>query len=265
MKYHHVPILHKSKYNSISVSPYGKNISITYNSSSSKTKNYNSINKITSSINNSEENDVNYKYEILLKEKNTLIQKLQNHIKKLSNKEEEKDKKIKIQKHMIESLKDSNKNLQEELVKKNIIIQQNQNIEKKIFHLQKEYLEESNNNSANNFIYIQSIKEQMNKLNEKEQEINNYKKRITFLKLNLKEKENEIIKKNNLLNQYMAFQKNKSGSIFNSNNSNQKYERISISTGKRPKSVKNYSSEINNINFKLKDELNQSNKRTNKM
>ena len=178
MKYHHVPILHKSKYNSISVSPYGKNISITYNSSSSKTKNYNSINKITSSINNSEENDVNYKYEILLKEKNTLIQKLQNHIKKLANKEEEKDKKIKIQKHMIESLKDSNKNLQEELVKKNIIIQQNQNIEKKIFHLQKEYLEESNNSIGNNFLYIQSLKEQMNKLNEKEEEINNYKKRI---------------------------------------------------------------------------------------
>ena len=34
---------------------------------------------------------------------------------------------------MIESLKESNKNLQEELVKKNLIIQQNQNIEKKIF------------------------------------------------------------------------------------------------------------------------------------
>ena len=263
MKYHHVPILHKSKYNSISVSPYGKNISITYNSSSSKTKNYNSINKITSSINNSEENDVNYKYEILLKEKNTLIQKLQNHIKKLSNKEEEKDKKIKIQKHMIESLKDSNKNLQEELVKKNIIIQQNQNIEKKIFHLQKEYLEESNNSIGNNFIYIQSLKEQMNKLNEKEEEIYNYKKSINILKLKLKERGKELIKKNKLLKQYITYFRNKSGSVHYSQNKNN-YERINSTSAQKTKSMKDYSTNISNNNFQLKEKLRQINIRTNK-
>ena len=266
MEYNRIPISLKSKSNSISVSPYVKNTSITYNSSSSKNENNNINNnmKLISSINYEEENDNNYKYNILLKEKNTIIKKLQNQIKTLLYKDEEKDKKIKMQKHIIDCLKETNKKLQEELNKKNFIIQQNQNIEKKIFHLQKEYLEESNNNSANNFIYIQSLKEQMNKLNEKEQEINNYKKRITFLKLNLKEKENELIKKNNLLNQYMVYNRNKSGSVFNSNNSNQKYDRISISTGKRPKSVKNYnSSEINNNNFKLKAELNQFNIRTN--
>ena len=56
-------------------------------------------------------------------------------------------------------------------------------MKKKIFHLQKEYLEESNNSFGNNFLYIQSFKEQMNKLNEKEEEINNYKRRINILKI----------------------------------------------------------------------------------
>jgi hypothetical protein len=129
MDYLRIPTSYKSyktKSNSISLSPFGKNISNTYHSSSSNNnKNYNFNNKITSSIDNEEEDNDNYKYELLLKEKNTIIQKLQNQIKKLIFKEEEKDKKIKMQKHIIESLKESNKNLQEELSKKNIIIQQN--------------------------------------------------------------------------------------------------------------------------------------------
>ena len=174
MKYHHIPILSMSKSNSISVSPYGKNMSNVYNSSlnNHKIKNYNL--KISNSLNTDEESDNNYKFNILVKEKNTIIQKLQNQIKTLLYNGEEKDRKIKMQKHIIESLKEANKNLQEELNNKNIIIQQNQNIEKKIFNLQKEYLEESNNSGGNNFIYIQSIKEYMNKLNEKEEEINKY-------------------------------------------------------------------------------------------
>ena len=135
---------------------------------------------------------------------------------------------------MIESLKDSNKNLQEELVKKNIIIQQNQNIEKKIFHLQKEYLEESNNSIGNNFIYIQSLKEQMNKLNEKEEEIYNYKKSINILKLKLKERGKELIKKNKLLKQYITYFRNKSGSVHYSQNKNN-YERINSTSAQKTK------------------------------
>ena len=263
MEYQRITKSYKSKFNSISVSPYSKNISLTYNSSLSNKKNYNNINKITSSINDSEENDIEYKYELLLKEKNTLIQKLQNHIKKLTNKEDEKNKKIKIQKHMIESLKESNKNLQEELVKKNLIIQQNQNIEKKIFHLQKEYLEESNNSFGNNFLYIQSLKEQMNKLNEKEEEINNYKRRINILKLKLKDKEIELNKNKKLLKQYLAYFKNKSGSVYNSQNKSN-YEMINSTSPQKSKSMKNYSTNISNNNIKLKEELKQNNIKTNK-
>ena len=272
MDYHRIPASYKSfktksKSNSISVSPFGKNISNTYNSSSSKNnQNYNYNNKITSSIDNEEEENDNYKYDLLLKEKNTIIQKLQNQIKKLMFKEEEKDKKIKMQKHIIESLKESNKNLQEELSIKNNIIQQNQNIEKKIFHLQKEYLEESNNsynNGNNNLLYLQSIKEYMNKLNEKENEINNYKKRINILKINLQKKENELIKKNKILIQY---QRNQSGSLLKNNyknNNNIFYEKASLSA-KKAKSMKNYSNEISCNNFKLKEDLKQINIRTNK-
>ena len=268
MDYHRMPTSYKSyktKSNSISVSPFGKNISNTYHSSSSNNnKNYIYNNKITSSIDNEEEENDDYKYQLLLKEKNTIIQKLQNQIKKLIFKEEEKDKKIKMQKHIIESLKESNKNLQEELSKKNIIIQQNQNIDKKIFHLQKQYLEESNNsyNDNNNFMYIQSIKECMNKLNEKENEINTYKKRINILKINLQKKENELIRKNKILSQY---KRNQSGSQPKSNqkNNNILYERTSLST-KKAKSMKNYSNKISNNNLKLKEDLRQINIRTNK-
>ena len=259
MKYKSVPISYKSNVNSTSVSPFGKNISITFNSSSNKNNNYN--NKITSSIDEDEENDNDYKYNILLKEKNTIIQKLQNQINKLLFKEEEKEKKIIMQKHIIESLKESNKNLQEELNKKNIIIQQNQNIDKKIFHLQKEYLEESNNSIGNNFLYIQSLKEQMNKLLEKEEEINNYKKQINYLKLNLKQKVDELNHKNKLLIKYISHQRNKS---VNLNKAQDNYEKISISTGKRAKSMKNYNTNIKNRNNNLKEDLRQVNIRTKK-
>ena len=259
MKYKSVPISYKSNVNSTSVSPFGKNISITFNSSSNKNNNYN--NKITSSIDEDEENDNDYKYNILLKEKNTIIQKLQNQINKLLFKEEEKEKKIIMQKHIIESLKESNKNLQEELNKKNIIIQQNQNIDKKIFHLQKEYLEESNNSIGNNFLYIQSLKEQMNKLLEKEEEINNYKKQINYLKLNLKQKVDELNHKNKLLIKYISHQRNKS---VNLNKVQDNYEKISISTGKRAKSMKNYNTNIKNRNNNLKEDLRQVNIRTKK-
>ena len=168
---------------SISVSPYGKNKS---KNSSVNRKNKYINNRILNSIDNDEDND--YKNNLLLKEKNTIIQKLQKQINILMTKEEEKDKKIKMQKQMIDSLKGTIKNLQEELSKKNLIIQQNQNIEKQIFHLQKEYLEESNNSSGNNIVYIQSIRDNMNKLVEKELEINNYKKKYKFIKISIKRK-----------------------------------------------------------------------------
>ena len=166
-----------------------------------------------------------------------------------------------MQKHIIESLKESNKNLQEELSKKNIIIQQNQNIDKKIFHLQKEYLEESNNSIGNNFLYIQSLKEQMNKLLEKEEEINNYKKQINYLKLKKKQKVDELNHKNKLLIKYISHQRNKS---VNLNKVQDNYEKISISTGKRAKSMKNYNTNIKNRNNNLKEDLRQVNIRTNK-
>ena len=262
MKYNRIPILLMSKSNSISVSPYGKNMSITYNSSSKKNKNKNSNSKITNSLNTDEDNDNNYKFNILIKEKNTIIQKLQNQIKTLLYNGDEKDRKIKMQKNIIESLKETNKNLQEEINNKNVIIQQNKNIEKKIFHMQKEYLEESNNSTGNNFLYIQSIKEYMNKLNEKEEEIIKYKKSINILKLNIKQKENEITKKNNLLKKYIDYNRSRSGSEIKHQKLNN--EKISISTGKKAKSMKNYSSEISANNFKLKNELKQNNIRTNK-
>ena len=242
---------------SISVSPYGKNKS---KNSSVNRKNKYINNRILNSIDNDEDND--YKNNLLLKEKNTIIQKLQKQINILMTKEEEKDKKIKMQKQMIDSLKGTIKNLQEELSKKNLIIQQNQNIEKQIFHLQKEYLEESNNSSGNNIVYIQSIRDNMNKLVEKELEINNYKKNINLLKSALKEKENEIIKKNGLLEKFSTYMANEKRSVLNY--TTYKSDKIPISTGKKAKSVKNYSSENNDNKFRLKEDLKQINTQVNK-
>ena len=242
---------------SISVSPYGKNKS---KNSSVNRKNKYINNRILNSIDNDEDND--YKNNLLLKEKNTIIQKLQKQINILMTKEEEKDKKIKMQKQMIDSLKGTIKNLQEELSKKNLIIQQNQNIEKQIFHLQKEYLEDSNNSSRNNIVYIQSIRDNMNKLVEKELEINNYKKNINLLKSALKEKENEIIKKNGLLEKFSTYMANEKHSVLNY--TTYKSDKIPISTGKKAKSVKNYSSENNDNKFRLKEDLKQINTQVNK-
>ena len=71
---------------SISVSPYGKNKS---KNSSVNRKNKYINNRILNSIDNDEDND--YKNNLLLKEKNTIIQKLQKQINILMTKEEEKD------------------------------------------------------------------------------------------------------------------------------------------------------------------------------
>ena len=115
------PLIFSRKNNS--VSPYAKNKSVTYNSSSSKNKNYTT--KTTNSISNhkifTEENlDINSneenkkfnnKYNLLIKEKNIIISKLQNQIKILIYKEEEKEKekKIRVQKNIINSLNEQKK------------------------------------------------------------------------------------------------------------------------------------------------------------
>ena len=97
------------------------------------------------------------------------------------------------------------------------MIKQNKNIEEKIYQLQKEYLDE-NNNSGNSFIYLESIKEYMNKLNSKEEEINMYKKQIKILTMKLKEKANEISKKNELLKKYVMYNREGSINLLKSNN-----------------------------------------------
>ena len=184
-----------------SLSPFNKNKTVTNNSSPSKryynTKTTNSMNtrKYYEIVNNNNENE---DYNRLLKEKNTIIQKLQNQINKLVEKSKERNQKIKVQQNIIDSLNDQIRQLKEELITKNLMIKQNQNIENKIFQLQKEYLDE-NNQSGNSFIYLESIKEYMDKLNNKDEEINKYKKQVKILTMKLKEREKEIINKNNNL------------------------------------------------------------------
>ena len=187
MEYRRIPLTRKTN----SLSPFNKNISVTHNSSSSKNRHYTT--KTTNSIsthnynNMIDYNNESQEYKLLLKEKNTIIQKLQNHINKLSEKEKEKNQKIKVQQNIIDSLNVQIRQLTDELATKNIIIKQNQNIENKIFQLQKEYLDE-NNNSGNSFIYLESIKEYMNKLNSKDEEISIYKKQVKILSMKLKER-----------------------------------------------------------------------------
>ena len=125
--------------------------------------------------------------------------------------------------------------------------------------MQKEYLDD-NNNTGNSTMYLESIKEYMNKLIIKEEEINKYQQQIRILNAKLKEKDNEILKKNQLLKKYIMYSREGSVNFMNNNNNyNNNYYDISNSTdNKKPKSLKSQnfskvSSSIINNNFHLKD------------
>ena len=256
-----IPLTRKTN----SLSPLSKKRALTNNSySSSKNRNYTT--KTTSltthnyyNIENtsSKSDEFNFKFNNLLKEKNIVIQKLQNQINKSIYKSKEKSQKLIVQQNIIDSLKEQINQLKEELSTKNLMLKQNRNIENKIFQLQKEYLDE-HNNSGNSIIYLESIKEYMNKLMAKEEEINGYKQRIKILTLKLKEKENEIIKKNELLKKYIMFAREGYTNLQTNSNINENYESISHSTGKKAKSLKSQnfskmSSSIINSNYYMKD------------
>ena len=145
------------------------------------------------------------------------------------------------------------------------MIKQNQNIEKKIFQLQNEYLND-NSNSGNSTLYLESIREYIKKLSNKEEEINAYKKQIRILNMKLKEKENEILKKNELLKKYIIYYRERetNTNVLNNNNDN-----LSHSAGKKAKSLKNHnfqkiSSSLINNNYNFKDDINRINIYTNK-
>ena len=256
MEYRRIQLSRKTN----SLSPYKKNISVTNNSSSSKNKNYTT--KTTNSLSthnyyNIEKKNENDEYNYLLKEKNIIIQKLQNQINKLINNSNEKNQKIKVQQNIIDSLNEQIRQLTDELATKNLIIKQNKNIENKIFELQNEYLTD-NSNSGNSLLYLESIRDYISKLTNKEEEINTYKKQIKLLNMKLNEKENEIIKKNELLKKYIIYYKERNINLLNNNN----YDNLSQSTGKKAKSLKNqnFDSDI----FQLKNDINHVNLYTNK-
>ena len=259
--YHMIPLTRKTN----SLSPLSRKRALTNNSySSSKNRNYTTK---TTSLNthnyynieniSNKSDEFNFKFNNLLKEKNIVIQKLQNQINKSMYKLKEKNQKLKVQQNIIDSLKEQINQLKEELSTKNLMLKQNRNIENKIFQLQKEYLDD-HNNSGNSIIYLESIKEYMNKLMSKEEEITGYKQKIKFLSMKLKEKENEIIKKNDLLKKYIMFTREGYTNLQTNSNYNENYENISHSTGKKAKSLKNQnfskmSSSIVNSNYHLKD------------
>ena len=83
------------------------------------------------------------------------------------------------------------------------------------------------------------------------------------MKLKLKDREKELMKKNKLLKQYITYFRNKSGSVHYSQNKNN-YERINSTSAQKTKSMKDYSTNISNNNFQLKEKLRQINIRTNK-
>jgi uncharacterized coiled-coil DUF342 family protein len=256
-----IPLTRKTN----SLSPLSRKRALTNNSySSSKNRNYTTK---TTSLNthnyynieniSNKSDEFNFKFNNLLKEKNIVIQKLQNQINKSMYKLKEKNQKLIVQQNIIDSLKEQINQLKEELSTKNLMLKQNRNIENKIFQLQKEYLDD-HNNSGNSIIYLESIKEYMNKLMSKEEEITGYKQKIKFLSMKLKEKENEIIKKNDLLKKYIMFTREGYTNLQTNSNYNENYENISHSTGKKAKSLKNQnfskmSSSIVNSNYHLKD------------
>ena len=239
--YHIIPLTRKTN----SLSPLSRKRALTNNSySSGKNRNYTTK---TTSLNthnyynieniSNKSDEFNFKFNNLLKEKNIVIQKLQNQINNSIFRLKEKNQKLIVQQNIIDSLKEQINQLKEELSTKNLMLKQNRNIENKIFQLQKEYLDE-HNNSGNSIIYLESIKDYMNKLMSKEEEINGYKQRIKMLSMKLKEKENEIIKKNDLLKKYIIYTRERYTHLQTNNNVNENYENISHSTGKKAKSLK---------------------------
>ena len=119
------------------------------------------------------------------------IKNLQSQLNKLYLKIKEKNKKISIQEKIIESLQEQNKQLNEEIIRKNLLIQQNKNIDSRISQMEKKYIFQKND--SNNELYLgNNYRLYIEKLKQKNQEIINCKNSIFLLtkKLNYKEKEN---------------------------------------------------------------------------
>ncbi len=186
---------------------YPNNMSIDY---SRKTKNsdYNFLNYTTK---NTDDNNI-------IKEKNIIINNLQNQINKYILKIKENNKKINLQEQMINSLKDQNKQLNNDLIRKKNIIEQNEEIDYKITKLKKDVEksrdkklnDEFNESKRHNFIlnnkinsYKQVIKEKndiINKLNIKNESLLKIIKDNEMILKNKNYEINKLNEENNIIN-----------------------------------------------------------------
>ena len=208
--------------------------------------------------NNNEYNVLNYPNQTnisdnLLKEKNLLIQNLQNQINKYLLKLKECTKKINIQNQTIISLKSQNKQLNNENTRKNKIIKQNEDIDYKISKLRKDaeksrekiLNEDYSESKRNNYILNNKIKNIKKELQEKEESVKNMKLKNDYLVKLIKDNEENL--------------KNKISQINKLNEENislkQKYNEIQNNFNNLLIQVNNYENFDNNPN-QMKQEFN---------
>ena len=155
--------------------------------------------------NNNEYNLLNYKnknIDNIIKEKNALINNLQNQISTYILKSKESSKKINLQEQIISSLKEQIKQLNNDIVRKKNIIEQNEDFDYKISKLKKD-VEKSrdkklnddfNESKRHNFILNNKINNLKQEIKDKNEIINKLKiKNENFFK---KLKDNELLLKN---------------------------------------------------------------------
>ena len=148
------------KSNIINIYPNNiSNISFEY----SNNNGYNLINYTNNNLDN------------IIKEKNSLINNLQNQISDYELKEKESNKKINLQEKIILSLKEQIKQLNNDIVRKKNIIEQNEDIEYKISKLKKDVeksrdkklSDEYNESKRHNYILNNKINEFKKEIKEK--------------------------------------------------------------------------------------------------
>ena len=156
------------KSNIINIYPNNiSNISFDYSSNNG----YNLINYTNNNLDN------------IIKEKNNFINNLQNQIGDYALREKESNKKINLQEKIILSLKEQIKQLNNDIVRKRNIIEQNEDIEYKISKLKKDVEksrdkklnDEYNESKRHNYILNNKINEFKKEIKEKNEEINKLK------------------------------------------------------------------------------------------
>ena len=195
-----------------------KNISFDH----SKNNEYKILN-YTSDNNSINQNQIN---DNLIKEKNVVINNLQNQIKKYVIKLKESMKQINIQKQIITSLKSQNKQLNDENHRKSNIIKQNEDINIKITKLkidaekskEKKLKDNFDESRRNHHMLDNKMNNFKKELNEKDEEIKRYKTKNDYLTKLLNDNEEKLNLKNlqiNKLNEDNFLIKNKLNELQN--------------------------------------------------